>query len=88
MGKYHVITTPHGYAVRCILTGYIEAKCNVQARSTYLQSHEWRKIMKSKVISRTNREKLSAMLTVFAFRDEFLPIKNVYRGKRHATATA
>jgi hypothetical protein len=27
MGKYHVITTPHGYAVRCILTGYIEAKC-------------------------------------------------------------
>lgn len=26
MGKYHVITTPRGYAVRCILTGYIEAK--------------------------------------------------------------
>ena len=25
MGKYHVITTPRGYAVRCILTGYIEA---------------------------------------------------------------
>lgn len=25
-GKYHVITTPRGYAVRCILTGYIEAK--------------------------------------------------------------
>lgn len=26
MGKYHVITTPTGFAVRCILTGYIEAK--------------------------------------------------------------
>jgi len=25
-GKYHVITTPRGYAVRCLLTGYIEAK--------------------------------------------------------------
>lgn len=34
--------------------------------------------MKSKVISRTNREKLSAMLTVFACRDEFLPIQKMY----------
>lgn len=34
--------------------------------------------MKSKVISRANREKLSAILTVFACRDEFLPIRKLY----------
>ena len=34
--------------------------------------------MKSKVISRTNRERLSAILTVFACRDELLPIQRLY----------
>ena len=32
-GKYHVITTPRGYAVRCLLTGYIEAKTRSRAKA-------------------------------------------------------
>lgn len=32
-GKYHVITTPRGYAVRCLLTGYIEAKTNSRGKA-------------------------------------------------------
>lgn len=34
--------------------------------------------MKSKVISRTNREKLASILTVFACKDEFKPIMDKY----------
>lgn len=34
--------------------------------------------MKSKVISKTNREKLSTILAVFACRDELLPIQRMY----------
>lgn len=37
-GKYHIIRTKRGYAVRCIIDGYIEAKCKtVQEAARILQ---------------------------------------------------